>query len=391
MQAAYEPADILSQLERWGAARDWVGPDPYEGLNSPLGRVAVGRWGRQAVIQAYKRLPFSPPWPLHATPRPNSKALALALSGYAAPAGGRLRGAGVYLDRLPRALGRMSLMSAPRAAWGYPFDAQTRHLFYDRSTPNAVATCFVVGALLDAYAATGKAPPLDLALRARSYLASLLAWTSDRQPFFAYVADGSELIHNANVLVAAGLARLHEIDPDESTGDVARSAVETTLGLQRSDGLWPYGERADLEWRDNFHTAYIIESLAHVDRVYGLGREQRESALSAWADRFFGSDGRARYYPDRDYPLEAHSYASAIDCLCASGSHGDRRWALDRATDVAHSAVQQLWLARKGCFASKRTSRHINRRIFMRWTNAPMFRALSRLVSQLAVKSPKVA
>ena len=38
-------ADVLAHLERWGAARDWIGPDPYEGLNSPLGRLARTRRG----------------------------------------------------------------------------------------------------------------------------------------------------------------------------------------------------------------------------------------------------------------------------------------------------------------------------------------------------------
>src|SRR5919108_3325647 len=102
--AELEPIVVLTRLERWGAARSWIGPDPYEGLNSPLGRLAPSRRSRQAVTQLYKRLPFTPPWPLRAPPRSNAKALALVLSGYATAPGRRLPGAEEYLVRIPREL-----------------------------------------------------------------------------------------------------------------------------------------------------------------------------------------------------------------------------------------------------------------------------------------------
>src|SRR6266511_1099570 len=100
--AELEPIAVLARLERWGAARAWIGPDPYEGLNSPLGRLAPSRRSRQAVTQLYKRLPFRPPWPLGAPPGANAKALALVLSGYVTPAGRRLPGAEEHLARIPR-------------------------------------------------------------------------------------------------------------------------------------------------------------------------------------------------------------------------------------------------------------------------------------------------
>jgi hypothetical protein len=50
----HDIAAVLDRLEHWGREREWVGPDPYEGLNSPLGRLMRGKRPRQAVIQAYK-------------------------------------------------------------------------------------------------------------------------------------------------------------------------------------------------------------------------------------------------------------------------------------------------------------------------------------------------
>jgi hypothetical protein len=378
---------VLKHLERWGAERGWIGPDPYEGLNSPLGGMARSRRSRQAVIQLYKRLPFRPPAPLAAAPEPNAKALALALSGYASAAGRSLPGASESLDRIPIALRRMMLPSRVGSGWGYHFDAQTRHLYYTRETPNAVATCFVVGALIDASEATGEDSHAELALGARRYLCSLLKHAPTHGPFFAYVSAGSELIHNANLLVCAALARLHELDSDKAIAAKVRDAARTTLALQRDDGSWPYGERDDLRWMDNFHTAYILEGLSYLEGILGIGAEALARGLPTWRASFFEPDGGARMYPDRRYPLEAHSYASAIDLLCTSIELSNDREAGIFALRVAESAIRELWLPDRSRFAFKRTRMGLNRREFMRWTNAPMFRALARLASVLSASA----
>lgn len=378
---------VLKHLERWGAERQWIGPDPYEGLNSPLGGLAHSRRSRQAVIQLYKRLPFRPPPPLSAPPKPNAKALALALSAYAGAAGRSLSGADEYLDRIPIALRRMSLSTGAGVGWGYHFDAQTRHLYYGREIPNAVATYFVVGALIDASLATNDDRHAELALDARPYLCSLLKRAPAHGPFFAYVAPGSELIHNANVLVCAALARLHELDPDEAAAAKVVDAVRTTLALQRDDGSWPYGERGDLRWKDNFHTAYILEGLSYVEDILGIGGKALAGGLPAWRGSFFEPDGWACMYPGRRYPLEAHSYASAIDLLCTRAELSNDQEAETFALRVAASAIRELWLPDRSRFAFGRTRAGLNRREFMRWTNAPMFRALARLASVLSASA----
>jgi hypothetical protein len=360
-----------------------VGADPYEGLNTPAGRLARSRRPRQAAVQVYKRLPFPPPWPLRAAPQPNAKALALALSAYSTPAGRTLPGAARFLTTLPAELERLNLLGRDQAAWGYPFDAQTRHLFYDRRTPNAIATCFVVGALLDAARATGEARYAELALRARPFLLSLAA-TKGSRLYFSYVRAGSELIHTANLLVCGALARLDTIEPLDRAKDAVRRAAQTTLALQRDDGLWDYGEAGNLRWADNFHTVYVLDGLLSVERAFGLGTAALRRGVAAWRERFFEADGWARYYPERHFPLESHCCASAIDLVCAlagSGVGGQLAELHSFGERVAGTAIRELWLEDEGRFAYRRGARGLNRRAFMRWTNAPMFRALARLES----------
>ena len=85
-------------------------------------------------------------------------------------------------------------------AWGYHFDVQTRHLYYPASWPNAIAACFAIRGLLDAYDWGVLPDGPERASRARPFLESLFR-ESEHGPFFAYVSAGSELIHNANVMV----------------------------------------------------------------------------------------------------------------------------------------------------------------------------------------------
>jgi hypothetical protein len=372
---APELAEVLARLERWGAERDWIGADPYEGLNSALGRLAPTRRTRQAVTQLYKRLRIQPREPLRAPLRPNAKALALVLSGYATAAGRRLPGADRYLVEIPRRLAEMNLLKGA-AGWGYHFDVQTRNLAYDSRTPNAIATCFVVGALCDVHEGTGERAARDLALAARPFLLSLFT-DSEHGPFFSYVPGGSPLIHNANLLVCGALARLHRLDPDREAEDEIRRAAATTLARQRKDGLWPYGEEANYAWVDNFHTVYLLDGLWRTSSTFGLGERAFKRGFEAWNHCFFEPDGWARYFPERHFPLETHCCASAIDLLSLIEGHDHR----ELARRIAGSAVRELWLEEPGRFAFRRTRTGLNRRGFVRWTNAPMFRSLAIFLS----------
>lgn len=341
---------------------------------------------RQAVIQTYKRAPIVPHGPLRAPASSNAKALALALSAYTTSAGRELPSAGEFLVTLPKQLEKLNLFR-DGAAWGYHFDTQTRHLFYDRLTPNAIATCFAVGALCDLAVTRGDRQAKELALAARPYLLSLRRTSPEHGPFFAYVASGSELIHNANVVVCAALARLHRLEPDGVAEASVRAAAATTLSRQRSDGLWAYGEAANLGWADNFHTAYTLEGLVEVADTFGLGEDEIALGLRAWKACFFDADGWASYYPNHRFPLEAHCTASAIDLLCRMEARDDQPGHILLADRIARTAIRELWLPELGRFAFRRTRRGLNRREFMRWTNAPMFRALARLASASA-RSP---
>ncbi len=122
--------------------------------------------------------------------------------------------------------------------------------------------------------------------------------------------------------------------------------------------------------------------------AFGIGHEALARGASAWRERFVEPDGWTRYYPERRFPLETHCCASAIDlALTLSSKEGEPEWdAL--AVSVAETAIRELWMPDEDRFAFRRTARGLNKREFMRWTNAPMFRALGRLVDRYSSAPP---
>src|SRR5207237_7763558 len=93
---------------------------------------------------------------------------------------------------------------------------------------------------------------------------------------------------------------------------------------QREDGSWAYDADDYQSWSDNFHTAFVLTSLARIiDSVpisvaSGLG-VQLEGPLRRgydfWREQFLLENGWPKYFPDRLYPADVHSASAAIVAL----------------------------------------------------------------------------
>ncbi|GAA3813540.1 hypothetical protein GCM10022206_60120 [Streptomyces chiangmaiensis] len=243
---------LADRLFQWGDARDWAGPDPYDGLTAPLGRLAVHRLLRQALLQTVKRSRFDLRPALGIRPLRTATA-----TGTAAAACSRLAASPVWRERALR-LGRWTAaeqMSGRYAGlWRYEFDVQTRWAYYPASVPNLVATTFCADGCLDTET-LGEEAVLTLARGLLNHL--------HNGKFFTYTPHSGVLIHNANLMGAALAARLAFIetlprDLAERLAGAARGALGVSLEGQRPDGSWPYGEGPQLDWVDGFHTGYVL-------------------------------------------------------------------------------------------------------------------------------------
>jgi hypothetical protein len=181
------------------------------------------------------------------------------------------------------------------------------------------------------------------------------------------------LVHNANLL-ACSVAVRTSVLREEPLDERVVAAVETSVEAQRDDGSWPYAAGSLGDWVDNFHTGYVLESLGRcAASIDGLS-EALERGFDFWERELFLPDGQPRPAPRRRFPIDAHDYAQAIDTWLSAVDR--RRGALERAERTARLVVTQM--LNPAGYVNFRRGRHLTSRVpFVRWTTAPVFRALA--------------
>ena len=148
-------------------------------------------------------------------------------------------------DAILHLLSRLRALKAPGYrydCWGYNFDWQARSFLARKGTPNIICTTFAGNAFLDAYSRYHDRSYLEIAISAGHFLLHGLQRTQDDHGIcFSYTPSDFEQVHNANLLGAAFLARLHQTTGEEAFLEYALAAVRFSIARQGGDGSWRYG------------------------------------------------------------------------------------------------------------------------------------------------------
>ena len=235
--------------------------------------------------------------------------------------------------------------------WGYQFDVQTRWGFYPADSPNAVVTAFVVEAIAE-----------DLGAAERSEIVHWLTHEMWAGTHFRYVPGNDALVHNASMLCARALARLHAGHP------LIQEAIATCTTSLTARRLWPYGESRGLEWVDNFHTAYVIDCLVDLEQEYPEVSPVLDLAVERYFADCFTDDGTPLYFARRSGPVDMHNIATA---LYLTQKLRDSGRGVPRLSENCLAYALKFQRA-DGAFVT--SSRAIP---FMRWNQAHMYLALS--------------
>jgi len=358
----------------------YSGFDPYDALRGsrvPAWVRASTRF-RQAAIQVRKRSPVDLAWLLGIEPFVMAKTIGAQLTAVSrqTAAGSARR---EHVTALARALlERADLARLGEGAWGYEFDVQTRWAFYPAGCPNLIATVFVARGLGSAGIVSEEAQLLEELGASAQYLMGKLLH-SDPTCHFAYTPTSTRLVHNANLLGAGLLAMSGALSGNEAVVRVALQAARVSLLAQRSNGSWPYGEGRSLGWADSFHTAYNLDGLLQLWLSSGdpLVREALLRGAEHWTTAFFGTSGEPWYYPDRPFPYDIHSAATAVDVAARLSLWGFAT--ADLAERVANWTLGNLVDEETGRTFYQQHRLWTDRRHFARWGDAHWALALASL------------
>ena len=360
----------------------FAGYDPFDGLESrifrvtPLQRFRATRFAWQQLV---KRSPVNLR-PLLMVPKGvNSKGLAL----FALAEISRRRadgGSGTAVADLMRMLLEHGIASEDSLAFGYNFDWQSRAFFAPKGTPTIVPTAFAARAIYE-----HDGPDSDQLLHRLAYFVTAKLnrpIETDEDVCFSYAPLDNAKIYNASLLAGEVLAYAGDAEDLQ----LARKAVQFVINGQRDDGSWLYGPGEIHGWVDNFHTAFILDSLRRISTA-GVDEPGIQNAiergLEYWIDNFFLDDGTPKYFDKQTYPIDIHSAAAAIVALTGFAKSEER--ALPLARKIAKWTIENMIGPDGNTYYQKRRSYTI-KTPFIRWGQAWMAYALASLIEAESAK-----
>jgi hypothetical protein len=383
LEHAYE------SLAAWCRERNYAGHDPFDALNSRVFQntpLKSSRAARLVWTQLFKRSPVSFRNLVRVPVERNAKGTALfalaALANYrrtkTIEAANEAR---TLLDDLSNA----RLDNKSGAAWGYNFDWQGRAFFAPKGTPTIVPTAFAARALTEAARDLKDESYLSTARSCCDFILNDLPRSveSKSEVCWSYSPVDRTRVFNASLLAAETLACVGALTNEAELCEWAVRGARYVVKRQREDGSWAYGADGYQSWADNFHTAFVLTSMARITGACPSCRDEFSEAMKRgyefWRSSFFLSNGWPKYFHDRLYPADAHSAGAAIVALLELQE-------LDsRAIELAHKIA--LWAIRdlrdpRGFFYYQRRRFYTVRTPYMRWSQAWMLYALTRLMEE---------
>jgi polysaccharide biosynthesis protein VpsJ len=387
---AAQKARIYSSIERlshWLEENDFRGYDTFDGLNARFVRPLTfeTRFLRTVVQQGVRRFPLNLRPVLGITRERSSKSMGFLARGFI-----RLHqatGDQVWADKAETALNWLiehQTAGYSGASWGNHFDYQSRTFYLPKGVPTVVWTSLIGHAFLDAYEHFQKEGYLQVAASACNHiLRDLETFPDGEGACITYVPGIDSQVHNANTLGASLLARTYLYTRNECYRELAQKAIQYTAQHQRPDSSWYYGEKENLLWVDNFHTAYVLDCFKHYTRSTGDNRfiQKMLNGYEYWKSNFFLSDGKPKYYNHKTLPIDIQCSSQAIDTLVFFQDYDPA--GLSLALKVAQWTIDNMQDA-SGYFYYRRYSRWlVNKTPTLHWGQATMLSALAGIYRSL--------
>jgi len=378
--------ESVRRLSDWLERNDYRGYDTFDGLSAIVRPLTFRNPLLETVLQqGVRRFPLNLRPLLGIKKRHSSKGMGFLARGFLRMHD--VTGEPVWADKARFALDwltRNCSSGYSGACWGNHFDYRSRTFFLPRGVPTVVWTALIGHAFLDAYERFKDEKYLQVAVSSCEHILRDLDTFADGEGLcISYIPTQNKQVHNANTLGGSLLARTYSFTRNAEYQDLARKAIKYTAQYQRPDASWYYGEKANLHWVDNFHSAYVLDCFKYYAEGTGDASfdSQMMSGYEYWKKTFFLPDGTPRYYDRKTLPLDIQCCSQAIDTLVFF--HDRDPGSLDLALRVANWTIEQMQDA-SGYFYYRRYSRLVvNKTPTLHWGQATMMSALAGLYRAL--------
>jgi len=378
----------IYQLENWVVRHQYQAYEPFDGLNSWLGFLGKGKYIRQGIIQFVLRCPMNLRPILGIKPTTSTKAMGYFARGYLKLY--QITGQKAWLNKAYNCLEWLKMHSSPNypgISWGNHFDYQSRGYYLPKGGPTVVWTSLIGHAYMDAFELLNRDADLEIAIKATKFILEGLERKKETKGICISYVPGTYLpIHNANMLAGGFLARVYKYTRDENLYQVAKEAVEYTVNAQHPEGFWWYGEHPKYHWVDNWHTAYVLDSLwwymkSTEDFTY-MGNFRK--GVQFWLDHFFVETGIPKFYSNKIYPIDIQCASQAIESLTLYAQVYDPL-CLPLAEKVALWTISNMQ-DKEGYFYFRRYWWGVNKIPMLHWGQATMFHALCILLKEMILR-----
>lgn len=375
----------LTRLIDYCESENFKGYDPYDTLNSFIPFFKMGKRIPVYAIQILKRIPINIRPLLGIKKDYNPKGLGLLLKAYSLLY--QINNKEEYLTNcniLFYLLKDNISKYYSGACWGYNFDWASPGNYLEKFVPSVVVTAFIVDGLTEYYKINKSSEIAEIIISSKDYIQKDLPITETQNGVcFAYTDKSQGCCYNASLLGAETLAKVYSLNNDSSLLTHARKAVDFVIGKQKNDGSWYYSidlktgkERKQID----FHQGFVLLSLHNYIKYSGDNDEKIIAAIKKGLEFYrmeqFKENGVSLWRLPKEYPIEIHNQAQGIITF-AELSQYDNNY-LDFANKISEWTIENMQSS-KGYFYYRNYRLYKNRISYMRWSQAWMLLALTKL------------
>jgi hypothetical protein len=276
------------------------------------------------------------------------------------------------IDRLLCELIQLQSNGYSGPCWGYDFDWESRYSTIKAYEPTIVATGIITNALFENYRVTGNPKSLEIITGAEKFVMYDLNRIPQELGFcFSYSPNDHQVVFNATMKGARLLAQAYSKSGNDELKKVAADTVGFVMNHQDERGAWMYSHGDARNWVDNYHTGYILDEYI---QLTGDKRfiQNRDKGADYYHQNFFEKDEIPKFYDKNIWPIDCTSASQSIMSMIRFGY-------IETAENVANWMIDNMQ-DKKGYFYFRKFKTYTSQISYMRWSNAWMFVALSKLL-----------